>query len=400
MLRRRRRSRRRRRARSNSPRSVGHSAAIAGRSMPRHGPQVELGHRHQRAGIAGRDRDVGLALLDRVDGEPHRRLPAPLAQRLARLVVHPDGDVGVDELGSRLEPRTRRQQRLDHRAVAEQQKLGVGMTAERQLGARHDHRRAMVSPHGVERNANFLGHELTNTVVGHGPQQGATHPVASPPCPFLQRRQRGEWLYRIVSGRQRPGRPRPACADRGRSPRIRNSVAIAPRSTTPPISGSGPSSRVRRWLPRRRGRHGAAAAGREHKSIGFVDLVLDRLERDDAGLADGRARHGPTTRRPSRPCRVTSNTASRRGSARNPASLAMAARVRSSATSSTCRPVSDTSCSATGAVQGRSERRSRLGHCRHPAANAGTFSGQGKATCARPSAPASWAASLRTVSRT
>ena len=59
--------------------------------------RLNLRHRHQRAGVAGRDRDVGLALLHRVDGEPHRRLPAAVAQRLARLVVHPDRDVGVDE---------------------------------------------------------------------------------------------------------------------------------------------------------------------------------------------------------------------------------------------------------------------------------------------------------------
>ena len=50
--------------------------------------QIEFGHRHQRAGIAGRDRDVGFALLDRVDRKPHRGLAAALAQRLARLVVH------------------------------------------------------------------------------------------------------------------------------------------------------------------------------------------------------------------------------------------------------------------------------------------------------------------------
>ena len=64
--------------------------AIAGRSMPSMHLEIEARHGHQRAGIAGRDRDVGLALLDRVDGQPHRRLPAPVAQRLARLVVHAD----------------------------------------------------------------------------------------------------------------------------------------------------------------------------------------------------------------------------------------------------------------------------------------------------------------------
>ena len=71
-----------------APAASARCAAIAGRSIPAMVSQVEFGHRHQRAGIAGRDRDVGVALLDGVDGEPHRGLPAALAQRLARLVVH------------------------------------------------------------------------------------------------------------------------------------------------------------------------------------------------------------------------------------------------------------------------------------------------------------------------
>ena len=49
--------------------------------------QAELRHRHQRAGIAGRDGGARLAVPHRLDRAPHRRLPAPLPQRLARLVV-------------------------------------------------------------------------------------------------------------------------------------------------------------------------------------------------------------------------------------------------------------------------------------------------------------------------
>ena len=89
--------------------------------------QAEPRHRHQRAGIAGGDRDVGLALLDRVDGEPHRRGLAAAAQRLARLVVHADGDVGMDDARGRLQRRIFCELRFDQRAVAEQQKFGVGM---------------------------------------------------------------------------------------------------------------------------------------------------------------------------------------------------------------------------------------------------------------------------------
>ena len=39
----------------------------------RHGAQADLGHRHQRAGVASRNRVVGLALLPRLDRLPHRR---------------------------------------------------------------------------------------------------------------------------------------------------------------------------------------------------------------------------------------------------------------------------------------------------------------------------------------
>ena len=84
---------------------------------------------------------------------------------------------------SRLEPRPRVEQRLDHRAVAEQQELDVGMAPERQFGARHDHRCPMVSPHGVERDADFLGHGAT-IPRRRETQQGAQNHPCLPPCPF------------------------------------------------------------------------------------------------------------------------------------------------------------------------------------------------------------------------
>ena len=63
-------------------------AAIAGRSIVRHGLQAELRHRHQRAGIAGGDRASASPSLHRLDRQPHGGLAAAAAQRLARLVVH------------------------------------------------------------------------------------------------------------------------------------------------------------------------------------------------------------------------------------------------------------------------------------------------------------------------
>ena len=82
----------------------------------RQGLEIELRHRHQRAGIAARYHDVGVAFLDRVDGEPHRGFPPAIAQGLARLILHPHGDVGVDEFCSRFERWPRVDERRDQRA--------------------------------------------------------------------------------------------------------------------------------------------------------------------------------------------------------------------------------------------------------------------------------------------
>ena len=67
---------------------------------------------------------------------------------------------------------------------------------------------------------------------------------------------------------------------------MRNSVASAPRSTEPPISGSALSSFDSRAAPSPLASRGRAAA--EQKVDLFVDFVGERLERHHAGLADGR----------------------------------------------------------------------------------------------------------------
>ena len=92
--------------------------------------QAEPRHRRQRTGIAGRYRDIGLALLDRFDGEPHRRVLAATPQGLARLVVHADGDIGMNDAGDGLQRRVLFKLRVDQRAIAEQQVFAVGMPAQ------------------------------------------------------------------------------------------------------------------------------------------------------------------------------------------------------------------------------------------------------------------------------
>ncbi len=69
------------------PRLVGQNAAMAGRSRPSIDAQLKHRHRHQRAGVAGGDRDLGFLLRDALDGAPHAGVAAA-AQRLARLVFH------------------------------------------------------------------------------------------------------------------------------------------------------------------------------------------------------------------------------------------------------------------------------------------------------------------------
>ena len=177
----------------DSPLSVGQIAAIAGRSMPAMVFRSNLRHRHQRAGIAGRNGDIRLALLHRIDGKPHRRLPAALAQRLAGLVVHLDRDVGVHELRGRLELGTRVEQRLDGARDRRTAEFDVGMAAERQFGPRNDHRCPMVAPHGVERDADFMRawpRQYRARRASHNRGSGTITFVPCRPARFLQRRER------------------------------------------------------------------------------------------------------------------------------------------------------------------------------------------------------------------
>jgi hypothetical protein len=55
------------------------------------------------------------------------------------------------------------QQRADPRFVAEQQKARIAKLRLRQRRARDDHRRAMVAPHSVERDADMWRHGSTCT---------------------------------------------------------------------------------------------------------------------------------------------------------------------------------------------------------------------------------------------
>ncbi len=128
-------------------------------------PQVQPRHRHQRASVARRDRDIGLAALDRIDRKPHRRGLAAAAQRLARLLVHAHRDVGVDDPRHRLESRVSRELSIDHLTVAVQQEFRFRMPCQRDCRARNDDRGADIAPHGVQRNSNLLRHECPGNPI-------------------------------------------------------------------------------------------------------------------------------------------------------------------------------------------------------------------------------------------
>ncbi len=124
----------------------------------RHGAQADFRHGHEGAGIAGRDRAIGLAVANRLDRLPHRRIAPARAQRLARLVGHADGDAGVAHLGQRRQPGLGLEQGRDLLLVAEHQEFDVGKAFHEQCRARNDDRRAEIPAHGVERDPYRLFH--------------------------------------------------------------------------------------------------------------------------------------------------------------------------------------------------------------------------------------------------
>jgi hypothetical protein len=75
--------------------------------------------------------------------------------------MHLHHDIGVHQVRSGLQIRAGNEQRLEFGAVAEQQKLDVGMTLEGQFRSGNHNRCPMVTPHGVERDTDFMGHGAT-----------------------------------------------------------------------------------------------------------------------------------------------------------------------------------------------------------------------------------------------
>ena len=122
--------------------------------------QAELRHGHQRAGIAGGHRGVGAAVAHRFERKPHARFPAALAQRLTRLLVHGDGDVGVDDLRLGGERKVGAELRFDAGGIADHEEPRLGMTDRAYCRGGNDHAWTVVPAHGVERNGDWSTHVL------------------------------------------------------------------------------------------------------------------------------------------------------------------------------------------------------------------------------------------------
>ena len=144
----------------DSPRSVGHIAASAGRSIMRQHVQADLGHRHQRAGVAGRDRAIGLALLDRLDRPPHRGGAPPRAQRLARLVGHLDRDLAVADCARARSFGNPASSGAIAAWSPNSRKRDVRTALKRDRGGLDHDRRAVIAAHHVERYADVLFHSV------------------------------------------------------------------------------------------------------------------------------------------------------------------------------------------------------------------------------------------------
>ena len=104
----------------HSASTVGQMAAIAGRSTPSIVFRQNLAMTMSAPVLPADTAAVGAPVLHRLEREPHARPVAAFAERLARLRVHGDRHIGVDDLGLRGERGMGRKLGLDAGGVADQ----------------------------------------------------------------------------------------------------------------------------------------------------------------------------------------------------------------------------------------------------------------------------------------
>ena len=83
----------------------------------------------------------------------------PVTQRLARLVVHADCDIGVNHLGGSAQLWTFTEQWVDQRLVAVQQERRVRPALMGDFGPGYGHARTVIASHGIERHSHWSVHQ-------------------------------------------------------------------------------------------------------------------------------------------------------------------------------------------------------------------------------------------------
>ena len=150
----------------DSPRSVGHIAAIAGRSIGAIVCRQNFAIAIKAPVLPAETAQSAAPDLHRFDRLPHRRDAPPGAQRLARLVAHLDRDVGVKNARLGGQPGMTLQDGPDRALVTIEKKLDVGTAFEREGRGGQDDRRPVIAPHRVQRYANVACHSLVRPRPG------------------------------------------------------------------------------------------------------------------------------------------------------------------------------------------------------------------------------------------
>ena len=169
---------------------VGHTAAIAGRSMPgsvrRQNRAIAISAPVLPAETAtSASPFLTASIASHIDEtlRPRRSAWLGLSCMLTATSVW-------ITLRRRLQRRMLGQFGLDQRAVAEQQKFAVGMPGQRNRGAGNDDRCAEIATHGVKRDSNLLRHERPGNLIlccglealGRGLEIAATAAIGEALC--------------------------------------------------------------------------------------------------------------------------------------------------------------------------------------------------------------------------
>src|SRR5471032_2849707 len=131
---------------------VRHDAADGRAVDAGHGLEYVARYRHQGAGIAGRDAGLGLAVLDLLDGDAHRRILLAAQGHFER-IVHGDLFGGVLHGDARMRVDVQLFQfRADYVLQTDQDQFSVRFTFEEGNSGGDSDRRAVIATHTVDRN--------------------------------------------------------------------------------------------------------------------------------------------------------------------------------------------------------------------------------------------------------